>query len=173
MITIISSSNRRGNKTKNFSEYCLNWIKERGEEVQVFSLDELPSTIDLNEVYNYESSVFTDIAKKYIIPSDKLFFVVPEYNGSVPGILKLFMDAVKPEYYAGKKAALLGIAAGRAGNLRGMDHLTDVLHYLQVEVMALKLPVSQIYNILDAEGNVIDETTKLAINNQLTKFINY
>lgn len=173
MITIISSSNRRGNKTQNFSNYCLNWLKEQGEEVQLFSLDELPTSIDLNEVYSYDSSVFTDIAKKFIIPADKLYFVVPEYNGSVPGILKLFMDGVKPEFFAGKKAALLGIAAGRAGNLRGMDHLTDVLHYLQVEVMSLKLPVSQIYNILDAEGNVSDETTKMAINSQLTKFINY
>lgn len=173
MITIISSSNRRGNKTKNFSNYCLEWLKEQGEEVQLFSLDDLPTTIDLNEVYNYESSVFTEIAHKYIIPATKLYFVVPEYNGSVPGVLKLFMDGVKPEFYAGKKAALLGVAAGRAGNLRGMDHLTDVLHYLQVEVMALKLPVSQIYNILDAEGNVKDETTKMAINAQLTKFINY
>ncbi len=173
MITIISSSNRRGNKTQKFADYCLKWLKEQGEEVHVFSLDELPENLDLNEVYNYESSVFTDIAKKFIIPASKLYFVVPEYNGSIPGVLKLFMDGVKPEYYAGKKAALLGVAAGRAGNLRGMDHLTDVLHYLQVEVMALKLPVSQIYNILDAEGNVIDEPTKMAINSQLTKFINY
>jgi NAD(P)H-dependent FMN reductase len=173
MITIISSSNRTKNKTINFAHYCFEWFKKNGHEVQLFSLDQLTASIHLSEVYNYESSIFTDIAKEYIIPADKLYFVVPEYNGSMPGVLKLFMDGIKPEYYAGKKAALLGVAAGRAGNLRGMDHLTDVLHYLQVEVMALKLPVSQIYNILDADGNVIDETTQKAIDAQLTKFINY
>ncbi|MBR9831509.1 NAD(P)H-dependent oxidoreductase [bacterium] len=173
MITIISASNRKGNMTQFFANYCKNQLEERGEEVKLFCLDELPNRIDLDEVYNYEHSIFTEIAQHYIIPCDKLFFVVPEYNGSIPGILKLFMDAIKPEFYAGKKAALLGIAAGRAGNLRGMDHLTDILHYLQVEVMALKLPVSKIYDILGEQGVVEDKNTQEAINQQLEKFINY
>lgn len=173
MITIISASNRKGNMTQFFANFCKTQLESRGEEVKIFSLDELPTRIDLDEVYNYENSIFTEIAKHYIIPSDKLFFVVPEYNGSIPGILKLFMDAIKPEFYAGKKAGLLGIAAGRAGNLRGMDHLTDILHYLQVEVMALKLPVSKIYDILGEHGVLKDKNTEEAIIQQLEKFINY
>jgi NAD(P)H-dependent FMN reductase len=49
----------------------------------------------------------------------------------VPGSLKLFIDACSVREYKqnfkGKKAALVGIASGRAGNLRGMDHLTGVM----------------------------------------------
>ncbi len=173
MITIISASNRDGNLTQNFAKFCQKLLQEKGEEVQLFCLDDLPHRIDMAEVYNYKTSIFTEIAKHYIVPANKLYFVIPEYNGSIPGILKLFIDAVKPEYFKGKKAALLGIAAGRAGNLRGMDHFTDILHFLLVEVMPLKLPVSKIYDILGDGGIVADEETIHAINEQLDQFIKY
>lgn len=173
MITIISASNRDGNLTQNFAKFCQKLIQEKGQEVQLFCLNDLPLRIDLAEVYNYETSIFAEIAKHYIIPADKLYFVIPEYNGSIPGILKLFIDAIKPEYFRGKKAALLGIAAGRAGNIRGMDHFTDILHFLLVEVMPLKLPVSKIYDILGDEGIITDEETIKAIHTQLNQFIKY
>lgn len=62
------------------------------------------------------------------------------------------------------------MATGRAGNLRGMDHLADTLHYMKMNVFYDKLPISVINKVMDKEGNLNDDTLK-AINNQLDEFI--
>lgn len=170
MITIISASNRVGNLSSLFAKQCETYLLQKGEQVQVFELDSLPETLTLSSLYDYKTSVFSDIAKQYIVPAEKLLFVAPEYNGSIPGILKLFLDAIEPKHYEGKKAALIGISAGRAGNLRGMDHLSDVLNYLQVAVMPQKLPISSIYSLLSEEKK-IEKDTLLLIENQIDRLL--
>lgn len=161
MTTIISASNREGNLTALFAKQCQVFFEEAGEACQLFYLDELPSPLSLQSVYEYKTSAFANLSEQLIEPADKLLFVVPEYNGSIPGILKLFLDAIEPAVFKGKKAALIGVSAGRAGNLRGMDHLTDILHYLQVNVMPFKLPVSRLYDLIDKDSVVDQETLRL------------
>lgn len=173
MITIISASSRDGNNTQYFASQCEEVLKNCQQNVQLFSLDSLPPKISLDLIYNFEKSEFASLIEKYIVTAEKFVFVLPEYNGSFPGILKLFIDAVPPNYFAGKKAALLGISTGRAGNLRGMDHLTDILHYLQVEVMSLKIPISRVHTLLDARGNIKDEETAEIIQLQMEKFVEF
>jgi NAD(P)H-dependent FMN reductase len=56
----------------------------------------------------------------------------------------LFIDSVKPELYKNKTFALVGVGTGRGGNLRGLDQLTNVLHYLGADVVSFKLPLSRI-----------------------------
>lgn len=172
MITIISSSNRLGNLTSLFAKQCLTFFQEKGAEAQLFELDSLPKELSIQSVYEYQTSVFSDFSKKFILPADKFLFIVPEYNGSIPGILKLFIDAIEPKAFFGKRAALIGISAGRAGNLRGMDHLTDILHYLQVEVMAAKLPISQLNQLIES-NEIIDEVTLDLLEKQVEKLIHY
>lgn len=166
MITIISASNRVGNLSALFANYCKQELERRGEEVKLFELNSLPESINLNSVYEYDSSVFAKIAKEYIEAAEKFLFVVPEYNGSFPGILKLFIDAIHPSKFKDKKAALIGVAAGRAGNLRGMDHLSDILNYLQVAVMPQKLPISRINQLID-DLEIHDEVTLAELQKQL------
>jgi NAD(P)H-dependent FMN reductase len=166
MITIISASNREGNLTSFFAKKCEEILSQRKIENQIFYLHDLPDTISLNSVYNYEDSIFKKLGEKLIAPATKLLFIVPEYNGSIPGILKLFLDGIEPIVFKGKKAALVGVAAGRAGNLRGMDHLTDIMHHLEVNVMPQKLPISQLFGLLKNE-EVVDEATLDLISKQL------
>jgi NAD(P)H-dependent FMN reductase len=172
MITIISASNRMGNLTSLFARHCEKLFKDKGVEAQLLELDSLPAELPLQSVYEYDTSVFADYAKKFFHNVDKFLFIVPEYNGSYPGILKLFIDAIHPRNYEGKKAALIGISAGRAGNLRGMDHLTDILHYLQVTVMPHKLPVSQLNSLLDGES-ISDKVTRELLESQVDKLIEF
>lgn len=172
MISIISASNREGNLTALFSKKCLNFLVSKKIDAQIFFLDELPEQLALKSIYSYEDSIFEPIGKKVIEPAAKLLFVAPEYNGSIPGILKLFIDAIQPKLFIGKKAALIGVAAGRAGNIRGMDHLTDILHHLQVNVMPQKLPISKMYDLL-SEGELGDDTTLKALELQMQNLIDF
>ena len=72
-----------------------------------------------------------------------------------------------------KKALLVGVSTGRAGNLRGMEDLTGVLHYLKVVVHPNKLPISIVNKLLNKEGFVEDRTTLKAIYEQIDDFIRF
>jgi chromate reductase len=82
-------------------------------------------------------------------------FIIPEYNGSFPGMFKGFIDAsdVKKCFH-NKKACLTGVAEGRAGNLRGMEHLTNIFNHLKMNVLHLKIPISQVHLMLDESGKL-------------------
>ena len=170
MITIISSSNRSGNYTELFAQKCKELLDIKGVENKLFFLDQIPSPIDLQSIYDYENSAFAAIAKEVVEPADKFLFVIPEYNGSLPGILKFFIDGIHPKYFTGKKAAFIGVSAGRAGNLRGMDHLQDVLHYLEVVIMPPKLPISQLFKLIK-ENQIVDKETLELLEKQVEDLI--
>jgi NAD(P)H-dependent FMN reductase len=181
MITVISGTNRKESISKKVAKQVYELLKENtSEEIKFLSLDELPDGILHVDMYGSEnqSKELALIQDEYIVPAYKFYFVIPEYNGSFPGILKLFIDACsvrkyKESFHGAKKAALLGIASGRAGNLRGLEHFSGVLNYLQITVMPSHQPIGTIEKMLDDQGNIKDEGTIKAIENQVLRFINY
>jgi len=170
MVTIVSATNRIGNNTEKFAQKCKELLKEKGIESRILDLSEITQEISLPSIYNQENPLFSELSKSYVQKVDKFLFVIPEYNGSFPGILKLMIDAIKPSEFYGKKAALIGVAAGRAGNLRGMDHFADILNYIQVTVMPQKLPISSIDGLMN-DGEIVDEDTIQNLGLQMDKFI--
>ncbi len=166
MITIISGTNRKYSNTyKIASEYQL-LLQQKGIETGIFSLE------DVN-LLHYDAA-FEKIENEILIPSTHFIIISPEYNGSFPGVLKLLFDNSRShEIWFHKKALLTGVASGRAGNLRGMDHLADVLNYLKITVHPCKLPISAVNSVVGNDGKIIDKNTLNAINQQLDEFIQW
>jgi NAD(P)H-dependent FMN reductase len=178
MITIISGTNRKNSGALQFAQYYKKIIATRTDEpVKLLALEEIPHDWFHPDMYSKGkiSRSLVDIQDAFILPATKFLFVIPEYNGGFPGVLKLFIDACSVRKYAenfqGKKAALAGIASGRAGNLRGMDHLTGILHYLGAVVMPNKLPISSINKLTDDEGNLVDKETIGVIEKHVEEFL--
>ena len=172
MISVISSTNRKGNQTAVFSQNCLEFIKQKNQKATAFNLDQLPGELSIENMYDFGNSTFSEISNQVIEPAEKFLFVIPEYNGSFPGILKLFVDAIHPKHFKGKKAALIGVASGRAGNLRGMDHMADILNHLGVLVMPNKLPVSGLDRLIE-EGKLTDQETLNLLEQHIDQFISF
>jgi len=168
--TVISATNRRDNRTLQFAELSRNELKAMGLEVELFSLEEIPENFKIQHIYDHNDSPISSIVDKYIIPSQKFIIIAPEYNGSYPGVLKVFIDSIPPDYFRGKKALLIGTSSGRAGNLRGMDHLAAVLNYLKVEVYSQKLPISSINRLMNPEGQIVDDNTRDLISGLISDF---
>lgn len=164
--TIISGTDRPGSNTKKVANNYLRLLQEKGVEAQFLSLD--------TEAVFAKDGQFTELAQTYLYPTDKYIIIMPEYNGSFPGVLKLLIDKsdVKNAWW-NKKALLTGVATGRAGNLRGMEHLTGSLLHMKILVHPNRLPISMVDKILDAEGNITDEGTLKAIGQQLDEFIGF
>ncbi len=172
-ITIISSTNRLDSNTEKIANYYLSILKNKTFHVDLLNLKELPESFLFSDLYGKRSDEFQKIIDKYIEQQTKFIFIVPEYNGSFPGILKGFLDAVSPKLWLDNKACLVGISSGRAGNLRGMEHLTNILNYLKVNVYHNKLPISRVDSLLDTSGNLTDAETKRAIDIQLNGFLDF
>lgn len=172
-ITIISSTNRLDSNTEKIANYYLSILKNKTFHVDLLNLKELPESFLFSDLYGKRSDEFQKIIDKYIELQTKFIFIVPEYNGSFPGILKGFLDAVSPKLWLDNKACLVGISTGRAGNLRGMEHLTNILNYLKVNVYHNKLPISRVDTLLDTSGNLTDAETKRAIDIQLNGFLDF
>lgn len=173
MITIICTTNRPDSNTRKVAVEYQNALGERGENCQILDLKEVDSSWIQASNYGANVPEFEEVVSKFIRPVSKLIFITPEYNGSFPGYLKFFMDACNHGDWAGKKTALMGLASGRAGNVRGLDHLTGILHYLGSEVYNRKVYMSQINNSLDSKGQIKDEVLTKEINDQLEGFLTF
>lgn len=148
MTTIFSCTDRADSNSKIIAEIAAFEADIQGLKSQVYSLRDLPDNFFKDAGYGEPPESFKEVLNTYIRPVKQFLFVVPEYNGSYPGILKYFLDTIHPSEWEGKKACLIGIATGRAGNLRGLDHLTAVLNYLKMEVYSQKPSLSSIHKYL-------------------------
>jgi len=180
MITIISGTNRRGSATEKFAKHIYKLIKSKTKEkVNYFSLQKLPADVLHNSMYSdkKQSKALRKIQEEIMIPAEKFLIVSPEYNGSFPGVLKLFLDAISIYQYRptfkNKKVALVGVASGRAGNLRGLDHLTGIFHHVGSEVMPNKLPISKCKDLMNEKGVITDEGTLKTLDTFADSLIEY
>ncbi len=180
MITVISGSNRRNSECLTFARFYYERLSALTDEpVKLLALEDIPHDWFHPDMYSSkkQSPSIVRIQDEYMLPATKFVFIIPEYNGSFPGALKLFIDAISVRHYSktfkDKKAALVGIASGRAGNLRGMDHFTGVLHHVGTHVMPNKLPISRIETLTDDKGRIIDRDTLLVIEANVLEILAY
>ena len=77
--------------------------------------------------------------KNEIAAAKGLLFVTPEYNRSIPGVLKNALDHASRPYgqnaWAGKPAGVIGISVGAIGTAMAQQHLRNVLAYLDMPTL--------------------------------------
>jgi chromate reductase, NAD(P)H dehydrogenase (quinone) len=154
MITVISGTNRPGSYTEKVAQVYLKRMEAAGVPGRLLKLTDMPQDLLTNAMYDGpKNSAMQQLEEEYLIPATKFVFIAPEYNGSFPGVLKAFIDASNLKAcFHNKKAALVGVADGRAGNLRGMEHLTNILNHMKINVLHLKIPVSNVSGYFDEQG---------------------
>ena len=166
MITIISGSSRVENNTKKVSLEYQRILREKNIDSKLLALDET----DMFE----RSSAFIEVEREILIPAERFIIIMPEYNGSYPGILKLMMDNTDvAQVWWYKKVLLTGVSTGRAGNLRGMEHLTGSLLHMRMSVHYNRLPISVVNKLMDENGRFTDAPILSAINNQIDEFLEF
>jgi len=173
MISIISGTNRKDSYSLRVANEVSSILDKKNIPNRVFSLEELPRNFAFTKINDEEDLEFDQLIDENIIRSEKFIFVIAEYNGGFPGILKTFIDSVHPKHFKTKKAAMIGVASGRGGALRPLDHLTGVLHYLQVEVLSDKPKFSNIENSFDENNKMIDVVGVKRLNEMCDKFLKF
>ena len=113
--------------------------------------------------------------KKEIEAADALLFVTPEYNRSIPGVLKNAIDVGSRPWgtnsFAGKPAGVLGISVGSIGTALAQQHLRNVLAYLDVPTLGQPEMFLQFTDgMIDDDGNVGSEKTKTYLQGFVDKY---
>lgn len=170
MITIISGTNRSNSNTYKVASTCKEILDNRDCASQILSLEDLPNDFLFSEMYQEHTEEFTKTIEQYLHQADKIIFVIPEYHGSYPGVLKSFMDAISSDDVMNKKAMLIGVASGHAGGIRPLGHFTEVLHHLKVEVFSRKPKLSYIDKLLGPAG-INNKNTKENLETQIMLFL--
>lgn len=127
---------------------------------------------DIAPIPLYNDDVFQqghppDVARfrDAIRAADALLIATPEYNYSVPGVLKNAIDwASRPPSenpFGGKPAAIMGASTGRGGTMRSQYHLRQVLVGLDLHVVNRpEVAVQTAADKFDATGTLTDERTR-------------
>jgi chromate reductase len=131
-------------------------------EIEHLLIEEVP-------FYNFDlfEHVFPPVVEKLndaIKAADAVIIVTPEYNYSVPGVLKNAIDIIsrspkKPFDF--KPVGIMGASTGMHGTSRAQYHLRQIMVFLNAYVMNRpELMVAQAATKFDEQGNLIDEKTK-------------
>ncbi len=171
MVTIVSATNRPGSTTLKVAQYYQKQLLLKGLQTQLLPLTQLPGNLIESDLYGKRSAAFQPI-QDIVTQTEKFVFIIPEYNGSFPGVLKTFIDACSfPESFYEKKAALTGISSGKYGNIRGIDHFTGICHYINMNILPLKIHIGAMNKELDEHNNFFNADTVRFTNEQMEKFI--
>ena len=146
-----------------------------GATIEIFDLDDIPG-FSQDAEQNPPAKVVE--LKKQIRASDAVLIVTPEYNYSVPGVLKNAIDWASRPYgdsaWNGKPAAIMGASVGTVGTARAQYHLRQIMVFLNM--FPINQPEVMIGNAserFDSEGNLTDEATKKYIRQLLQNLVDW
>ena len=151
MTTVIVGTNRPGSMSEVVAKQFLREFEMAGGKGQLLALKDLPRDFAFADMFGDRTEEMQVIIDKYIVSAERLVFVIPEYNGGFPGVLKTFVDAVPQATWRDKKASMIGVSSGPTGASRAMDQFTNVLHYVKVHVHYLKPKLSNISALVEGE----------------------
>ena len=140
-------------------------LTPQGVTLDLLDISRLPLYNDDVRAAGYPPEVAAMRAS--IAAADAILFSTPEYNYSVPGVLKNAIDwGSRPpdQPFAGKPFAVMGASGGLGGTLRAQYHLRQIAVF--VDLLAFNKPEVTVRNAgekFDAQGNLTDEDTRAQV----------
>ncbi len=127
--------------------------------------------VDIGNLPLYNQELDGDKAPREVIQlaekvmaADAILFSTPEYNYSVPGVLKNAIDWLsrqKPQPFAGKPAAIMSSSMSAFGGARAQYHLRQIMIYLDVHfVNKPEVMIAGAHDKFDSQGRLADATTR-------------
>ena len=162
-IGILVGSLRKGSFTASIANELKNLLPE-GYEGEIIPIGQLPL---FNQDYEAPGATPESYAsfRKQIESCDAFIFATPEYNRSIPAVLKNALDVASRPYgenkWNGKPAAVVSVSPGAIGGFGANHHLRQVLTFLNVQpVQQPEAYIGSVMGLLDDQGHVKNEDTR-------------
>lgn len=165
-------------RKKSYNRAALNAAADllpEGATLEIFDIDGLPG---FNEEDEQNPPAKIVELKQKIRDADAILFATPEYNYSVPGVLKNAIDWASRPYgdnaWVGKPAAIMGASISFIGTARAQYHLRQSMVFLNMfPINQPEVMISNASERFDADGNLTDETSKKLIRQLLQNLVDW
>ena len=154
MITIIIGTNRTGSVSAQVAAFVAKVYDELGINNRVLDIADLPPETFSPNAYVEKPPRVVEFTEQ-ILASSGLFVVTPEYNGSMSGALKLFIDMLPfPESFEDRPVSYIGISAGQFGGLRPVEHLQQVFGYRNALNFPRRVFIPAVGSVMEQSGGL-------------------
>jgi chromate reductase len=172
MIEIISGTDRPGSRTLTIAKHVLELYRKQGATADLLDLAQMPaSELSGGEYFKGAQGSYKKAVER-VTEAEGVVIVAPEYNGSYPGILKLFIDYWRyPETFEHRPIAMVGLGT-RWGGLRAIEHLQQALGYRNAYVFPNRVFFMNVKDILK-DGKISDPQLTEMLELQTIGFVKY
>ncbi len=173
MIVIISGTNRPGSNTRKVTARVEAIYQSLGVPFQLLDLAHLPAEIFSPASYAEKPAAFKKFTDA-ILAADGLVLVTPEYNGSVPGVLKYFIDMLPfPESFEHRPVCFVGLSAGIWGALRPVEQLQAIFGYRNAFIFPERVFMPGINKLLNEHGHFASAEIEKRLHEQAAGFVGF
>ncbi len=173
IVALVGSMSEESNNRK-----IVEFMKERYKddlEIEILPIERLPM---YNQDIELDPPEIVQELRKKIKESDGILFATPEYNHSIPAVLKSAIDWFSrvERVMINKPSMVVGATLGNLGTVRAQVHLRQILN--SGGVATLNLPgnevfINSVHEKLDKDGNLIDEPTIEYLDKVVKNFIDW
>ena len=173
MIVIICGTNRPGSNTRKVTNHVEAIYKKLNLATQTLDLADMPPEIFSPTSYAAKPAAFSKFTDA-VLASDGLVVVTPEYNGSLPGVLKYFIDMLPfPESFERRPVCFVGLAAGIWGALRPVEQLQAIFGYRNAFIYPERVFMPGIGKLLDASGQFVNADIPQRLEKQASGYVGF
>ena len=173
MLTLIIGTNRPNNNTTKIAQQVEETYAALGVSLNVLDLGKLPPEIFSPESYAQKPAAFHPFAQT-VLDSDGLIIVTPEYNGSIPGVLKYFIDMLKfPDSFEKRPVCFVGLSAGIWGALRPIEQLQQIFSYRNAFIYPVRIFMPGVNGLLNDQGRLTDPDLLGRLKSQAEGYIDF
>lgn len=164
----IAGSLRKGSYNRSALSAAVGLVPD-GAQIEIYDIDGFPG---FNQDQDQDPPAKVKEFKQKIRDADAILFCSPEYNYSIPGVLKNAIDWASRPYgdsaWEGKPAAIMGASVGPIATARMQYHLRQVMVFLNMfPLNRPEVMIGHATDKFDAAGNLTDENTKEHIRKML------
>src|SRR4051812_35153184 len=173
MMTLIVGTNRPASNTRKVARQIEEIYSDLKVPLNVLDLANLPSEIFSPSSYTTKPKSFEAFSEG-VLRASGLHIVTPEYNGSVPGVLKYFIDMLKfPESFEQRPVCFVGLGAGMWGALRPVEQLQLIFGYRGGFLYPERVFLPKINDLLDNSGKFKSSEIVDRLRNQARGFVQF
>ncbi|MBA3684499.1 MAG: NAD(P)H-dependent oxidoreductase [Planctomycetes bacterium] len=171
-IVVVPGTNRAGSLSSMLAKLALADYAALGHSTDLLELALGPEFLE-PEAYKKPKPAVTALVDRFLA-ADGVVFVVPEYNGSYPGVLKLFIDMLPyPQGFDRRPCAFIGLSAGGFQALRAVEHLQGVAGYRNAFVYPNRVFIGESHKQFDAANRLVDARLAERVRNQAVGFVQF
>lgn len=171
MVHIIVGTNRPGSNSLKVAKIAQKRFSDLNVKTELIELEYLPLHELSGDMYGAREKWPAKIRETIdsLNESQGFYVICPEYNGSIPGAFKYFIDFWEyPKTFENRPVAFVGLG-GRFGGLRPVEHLQQVFGYRNAYVFPERIFITNVWSALSPNGLLDENLDKLWID-QIQRF---